>query len=176
MIHTHKHCPHCGKLYETSSSYADHLGSPIRTCLNCGQHFIDKAYKEPGFYDPPAPFAFWKLLVGALWPFGIGAIILLVAAFYIGHISALILPIAPLAAYLYLVYNGYKKRDVIYQDKLSEYKASRERLKNKNYVMLLLDNGCFVPRYFLTVHHQDLLHYAPKKGTLPKNKDSSYIT
>lgn len=171
MIHTQKRCPHCGKLYEAGLS-----GTPIRTCAKCNQYFVDEDYKEPAFYDPPEPLTFWKIVVYSLWPFGVATLILLVVAFYVDHISGLLLPLFPFLFFLYIVLSRYSRADRANQFLKDEYLASKERLASRDYVMLLLDNDCFVPRYFLKIHHPDLLDYAPQKGSLAKYVDSSFIT
>lgn len=176
MIHTRKYCPHCGLLYDTDSAGSRRYGSPVRICAKCGQYFIDKDYREPAFFDPTPPITFWHVLLSCVWPFGVATVIMLVVAFHIDHISGLLLPLFPFLPFLYFVISRYRKRDLAYQIAQREYRESKERLENKEYIKLLMDNGCYVPRYYLTVHHQDLLSYTPKKGTLAKNRDGSFIT
>ena len=176
MIHTQKHCPHCGKLYDSSLSGGSCSGTPIRTCAKCNQYFVDKDYREPAFYDPPAPITFWKIVLYSLWPFGITALMFLVIAFHIDHISGLLLPLFPFLMFLYLVISRYRKSACLDRILMDEYLASKERLANRDYVMLLLDNDCFVPRYFLKFHHPDLVDYVPQKSTLTKHIKNSYMS
>lgn len=175
MVHTRKLCPHCGRIVSRDGGYS--LGSPVRICFRCGKKHIDKYVREPAFFDRPEPIKFYQVLLARFWPFGFATILMLIIALAaVDHISGLLLPLFPFIPYVLLVWSGWRKRNELLALQLAEYEASKERVKDKNYVMLLLDHKCYVPFYFLKFHHKDLVDYRPKGPSLPSYKDSSYIT
>lgn len=175
MVHTAKYCPHCGTLVANNATVFS--GSPVRICPKCGEYFIDTAFKEPAFYDAPTRMPLWKILLYLFWPFGFATVLMLVIAIVaVDHIAGLLLPVIPLIPYLYVVFVGFKNKNKIYQMDLQEYQASKERLAYKDYVTLLLDHKCFVPRYYLSVYHRDLLDYTPTEGHIPTALDQSFTT
>ena len=142
-----KSCPHCGKEYDSyvNSIFIDQKwGSPIRTCQTCKKHFIDEAYTEPACADKwfskpywwkPRTFQknmmanlgaavlFFDILMWACGTFsvdGIYAFAAVVAGCYL-----LPMPINLLS---------HKKRLQAWE---IEYRESKERVSNQNYVNLL---------------------------------------
>ena len=177
MIHTSKRCPHCSFVYETDSHRFSHIGSPLLTCKRCGRQFFDKDYTEPYFEATPKKSTFWGILLGvALSPFGLATIALFLLSRTIDHISGLLLPAVPFVVCVSLVIYTLCKQGAFYEKQCAEHRASRERLMNRDYVILLLEHGCYVPTSFLLQYHPDLTHHNVKGSAVPKNKDCSYMT
>lgn len=167
VIPTAKHCPRCGFEFQ---NILDYSGTPIRTCPACRLEYFDKDVREPAFYDPTKfhPDYVSTFLI-PLWPFGIGAIILIIVAIYIGHIGAILLPVFPAACYLYLVYTKLKHARKAFVEQQQAYSASCTRLQDQSYILRLLDYGYHIPKHYLHAHCPDLVDYNPQ--SVPKTKD-----
>ena len=157
-VHVRKKCPHCGKTYESYSTYTKqtHYGSPFLNCSYCNKTFIDKEIKEPALKPYKAlNYTFMHCLLTGLFPFcfisviGIGAGIQNLSSqehdpalfFIIGGIALVI--------YLFLVLFAYSKRNELKEDWEKEYKVSEQRLQNKSYAMAMKNAGFKVPSKYL---------------------------
>lgn len=154
--YTSKKCPHCGKTYETYSTYTkqyqDHSGIPFRTCSNCGGRFIDKDIKEPAL----KPESFNEITVincifAMFMPFGAAGILLTIAAYNIGPTAVGLWVIAALLDIFYVASVIYFliKRKKYNESAAREYEESYKRLKNPEYARALKDAGFDVPSWFL---------------------------
>ena len=179
-VHTRKCCPHCGKLYETyttySKNFADHSGSPFRDCRSCGNQFFDKDFREPGFYEHPQRATWWQALLAPLYPFGVAGIFIIIIALGMGRPYGMFASIIPFAPYAYLVYTILRKNEDIYAQEVWEYKESQKRLANRDYILRLLDNRYPVPSSYLRSHHPDLVNYKPQNSPVTKSRDNSFFT
>lgn len=177
--YTSKSCPHCGALYETYSSYTkqfeSHSGSPFRTCSACGRGFVDKDFQEPAFYWPPEPAKPWQALLAPLFPFGIGGIFVIIICIGLGSFYGMIVSLFPFSFYFYLVYKILKNKRKIYQQSLAEYRASEERVSNRDYILRLLACGYRVPRSFLSRQYPDLVNFKPPKGGEEQTKFTGFF-
>ena len=175
MAHIHKRCPYCWRLYDSTGPGVTHVGSPLRQCAKCKGTFIDRDYIEPFFADPPQMYTLWKLLLVFLWPFGLIGITLCGIAPQTESLFMYILAALSVGFYLFLVIRGYCKREQAYEAACAEHWASRERLMDRDYVILLLDNKCRVPAIFLAHYHPDLVNYRPKNAPSTQNIHNTFI-
>lgn len=167
MLITKKHCPHCGHIYQRYTNHDKHIiigsGCPIITCPKCSKEFIDKDIKEPAFSSSPEEVNIFNILTAPLYPFGIVGIVLLIIGIANTMIGVIIGSLIPFALYAYLLYIGIKNKDDISKDTMYNYNKSKERLSNKDYVILLLNLGYPVPKSFLRNNYPDLLNYKRMK-------------
>ena len=154
--HTRKKCPHCGKTYETYSTYTkqyqNHSGSPFRRCNNCGGSFVDKDIKEPALKPQSASeITVINCIFAFFIPFGGAGILLTIAAYNLGSeavglwVVAALLDIFYVSSVIYLLI----KRKIYNESAEKEYEASYNRLKNPEYARALKDAGFDVPSWFL---------------------------
>ncbi len=170
--YTKKFCPHCRHMYQSYSTGTKNMvvanGCPIITCPRCGKQFLDKDIKEPAFYDSPKEVTIPKMIISLLFtPFGLaGMFLLIMSIVYKSPVEALI-SLLPFSGYGYLLYVSIKNKKKINEDTIREYEESKDRLSDKEYVVLLLDLGYRVPRSFLRKNYPDLLKYKRKKNNKP---------
>ena len=155
-IHTFKRCPHCGKTYETYSTYTKqytkHSGSPFITCQHCGNKFVDKEIKEPALKPYSTKGLSWFNCIFAFFmPFGALGILLTWGAFGIKEPSIALFIIAFAVDTIYLgltIYSFINRKKFIEEDK-KEYEESEKRLNNPKYAQALKDAGFKVPEKYL---------------------------
>ena len=175
--YTHKYCHNCHKLYHSYSnltkSQEQLTGSPILTCKYCGTMFIDRDVKEPALYKKSTTLNIFGILLAPIWPFGATALLFLFCSIKTdGSIStaAAVFGVLSLIFYLYLIYVGIKNKDSINQEIKQEYNESIKRLKNKDYVIFLLNNGYKIPKRFLAANFPDLIK---SRSFLPIDNDNT---
>lgn len=162
--YTRKFCPHCRHFYQSYSTATKDMtvkkGCPIVYCTKCGEPFLDKDIKEPAFSSPPpAELNVFKMVVGLLYPFGIGGIFFLILGIAYKSIPAAVISLIPFAFYAYLLYVGIKNKKEISDEINIAYTKSKARLADKDYVIQLIDLGYYVPKSFLREHHPELVDY-----------------
>ena len=154
--HTRKKCPHCGRTYESYSTYTKqyhaHSGTPFIKCKYCGGNFVDKDIKEPALKPESANnITILNCIFALFMPFGVGGILFTIVACNIGPsaigvwVAAILLSLIYLASVIYLLI----KRKVLNEKAAKDYEESYKRLKNPEYARALKDAGFDVPRWFL---------------------------
>lgn len=154
--HTRKKCPHCGKTYETYSTYTKHLqnhsGIPFITCSNCGGHFVDTDIKEPALESEAAKqITITNCFFAMFIPFGALGILLTIAACNTNPPSIGLWIVAAILDLIYLssVIYFLVKRDDLNVAAAIEYEQSYKRLQNPEYARALKNAGFDVPFWFL---------------------------
>lgn len=164
--YTRKYCPHCGKIYQSYSTMTKEMtvpeGCPIISCPNCGEQFLDKDIKEPGFKEkPPKSANILTCFIAPIFPFLLGGILFLMGGFVIEDSfirnTCAVFGIGALGLYALIVWSAVKNLDDINEDALMEYEDSKERLEDEEYVILLIKLGYRVPKKFLAKHYPHLI-------------------
>lgn len=154
--HTYKKCPHCGKTYETYSTYTkahmNHSGSPFVVCKSCGRTFVDRDIKEPALspYSDEG-FELWRCFFVYLMPWGLLGVFILFCALNMEDPSAAVYFFAALVLGLYVVLtaNVVINRTKLQEKYKEEYRESEKRLQNPQYAQALSAAGFYVPRQYL---------------------------
>lgn len=164
--YTKKYCPHCGKMYQEYNTMTKHQtvskGCPIISCRFCGEYFLDKDIKEPGFSEtPPKSANIFTCFFAPLFPFGLASIPMTIGVFAIDDtfckVLCAIFAILFFGAYVGLVCGLIKNLDELNQEILIDYEESRKRLEDEEYIILLLKLGYRVPKKFIAEHHPNLI-------------------
>ncbi len=154
--YTYKKCPHCGKTYESYSTYTKnfqgHSGSPFITCRSCGRTFVDKEIKEPALKPYTGEgFELWRCFFAFLMPFGLLGILALVCAINSEEyaFAASIFSIIFFGIYIALTTYTIRNRVKFIAEDRKEYFQSEKRLQNPLYAKALKDAGFDVPKKYL---------------------------
>lgn len=154
--YTYKKCPHCGKTYESYSTYTkqynNNSGSPFIVCRSCGKTFVDKEIKEPALLPYTGEgFELWRCFFAFLMPWGLAGIFAAVAAFNMEEKPVALFVIAAILIGIYVALTIYtiKNRIKFIEDDRKEYKASEQRLANPDYARALKEAGFKVPDKYL---------------------------
>ena len=154
--HTYKKCPHCGKTYETYSTYTkvyqNHSGCPFKRCRFCGETFVDKDIQEPALKPfSEDDFALWRCFFVNLMPYGLAGFLLTCCAFGLEESTLSLYIIAAIVDAVYIVstYKVIKNRNVYLEEAKRDYQASEKRLSNPLYAQELKNAGFKVPSKYL---------------------------
>lgn len=153
--HTYKKCPHCGKIYETYSTYTkvyqNHSGCPFKRCRSCGETFVDKDVQEPALKPfSEDDFSLWRCFLVYL-PYGSVGFLLTCCAFGMEESTLSLYIIAAIvdAIYIFSTYKVIKNRNVYLEEAKRDYQESEKRLSNPLYAQKLKDAGFKVPSKYL---------------------------
>lgn len=171
MVYHHRtvKCPFCNKITERTTTTSQVLiGSPFRTCQNCGAAYFDSGYKEPGLL-------IFESKAGDVFPMGAiaAAVFTFAAVFLIYQIaiggndgSGILFAAIFMAIFAVICDAGVfvAIRETIHSDKYhqkqidqiegkngempNDLKKSMLRLSNKEYLDALKAHGVSVPDYF----------------------------
>ena len=164
--YTKKYCPHCGRMYQEYNTMTKNQtvpnGCPIISCRFCGEKFLDKDIKEPGFKEkPPKKANLFNCFFAPLIPYGGAAIFMSIGVFAIDDTFCKVLcgifAVPSAVMYFGLLYLMIKNLKEINDDALAEYEESKERLEDEEYIILLLKLGYRVPKKFIAKHHPNLI-------------------
>lgn len=154
--HTYKKCPHCGKTYESYSTYTkvyqNHSGSPFITCKSCGEMFVDKEIKEPALKPyTEEGFELWRCFFVHLMPWGIAGFLLTGCAFNLEESTLSLYVIATIvdACYIMFTANTIRNRKKYQEAERLAYQESEQRLRNPQYAKALQNAGFHVPSKYL---------------------------
>lgn len=154
--YTYKKCPHCGKTYESYSTYTkdfnNHQGSPFVRCRFCGNIFVDKEIKEPALEPYTGKgFELWRCYFTFLMPFGLGGVAALLCAFNAEKYGPLLglVGLILLALYAFLTFSTVVDREKLKEDDRKQYEESERRLMNPEYAKALKEAGFNVPSKYL---------------------------
>lgn len=161
--HTYKRCPHCGKVYETYSTYTkqlkDHSGSPFVICKFCGKRFVDREIREPALSPPSSnEVTIVNCFFAAFVPLAGPGIFLTCAAYNSDPSSIGLWLFGAIFDLLYVASVIYflRKRKVVNAIAKKEYQKSYDRLKDPEYARALADAGFDVPNEFIQTYPAEL--------------------
>lgn len=156
ILETNGSCPYCKKRFSNYNASSSDFGSPIRKCRYCQKEYIDRRYHEiavEGWNESSLnPMNSLKVagigLVGVLVSGGLTAYTIYTKGYYmmkgaLAGILAFVVMIVGIVDFI-RVKTGAKQRSI--EKKKAE---SEERLKNREYAMILAENGYNVPEKYL---------------------------
>lgn len=156
ILETDGSCPHCKKRFSSYNASSSDFGSPIRKCRYCQKEYLDRRYHEiavEGWNESSLnPMNSLKVagigLAGVLIAGGLTAYTIYTKGYYmmkgaLAGILAFVIMIVGIVDFI-RVKTGAKQRSI---DKKKV--ESEERLKNREYAMLLAENGYNVPEKYL---------------------------
>ena len=156
MTETTGSCPYCGAAINGFDSRAWLYGSPVRTCGRCGNKYIDRRYHEIAI-DGVAPDAFSvdksrKMLLFSLVCIAVSIVFCSITYFLNGTVTRGGIAIGILGAVIAVCMlvdiirtkSGAKERRFE-----ALRKESEERLSDREYAVLLSENGYKVPEKYI---------------------------
>ena len=143
------YCPHCSQSIRTSDPPGSHI--PIKTCSQCGKHYIDPSCSEPAL-RPYKPLPVWYHLLiscqnGALLSFF--ATMFASIAIKDSSVRWLIfgvgIPVFSLLLFLWRMHSRKKSEEL----RLQTWQKSDQRLRKSRYAVALKLYGYLVPAQYL---------------------------
>lgn len=148
-------CPHCGATVGINGSASYFYGSPVRTCGQCKNNYIDKSYHEIEIdgireEDLSSKAGLRSVMLIAL----IAAFLVLGNVYLISRgrvrVGLLLLALLSLILFVYSIVDAVKIKTGKKKKELeAERQASVARLQNPEYARLLAELGYKVPEKYL---------------------------
>ena len=149
-------CPHCREIVAPFHFRKLRYGSPLRTCIFCGERFIDKDYLEPALLPrgfKMISFANIALVItgiynlaSAVFAFANSIDITTVGLFNTVYLAFTHNPDTAFVGGLFLALGLIGIiRNSLYKPTPRELKLSRERIQEPDYIFALSDAGYDVP-------------------------------
>lgn len=156
ILETNGSCPYCEKKFNNYNASSCDFGSPVRKCRYCQHEYLDRRYHEIAVdgWNEASLNATNSLkvagigLIGFLVAGGLTAYTIYNEGYYMtkcvaAGILAFVIMIVGIIDFI-RVKTGAKQRSI--EKKKAE---SEERLKNREYALLLAENGYNVPDKYL---------------------------
>lgn len=143
------HCPHCKEIIETPNP--SDLYIPLKTCSECGKHYIDHFCSEPAL-RPYKPLPVWYHLLTSCYNgvlLSILAVLLASIAVKNSSIRWLIFGVGIPVFFSLLFLRRMRSREKIEKLRLQRWQESDRRLRNPKYATTLKLCGYLVPAQYL---------------------------
>lgn len=156
--YTYKKCPHCGKTYDSYSSFNTSFhsfsGSPFLKCNYCGNTFVDTEIKEPALKPyKKSRHSILNCLLATYFPYGLMGTFMTFIGFQYFPPFNFMLGIAIILDIVYFVLTiiVLANRKSMQEEWKIKYEESVRRLSNPAYAKALEEAGFDVPEKYLQI-------------------------